>query len=102
MPRPANHNSNKRRPQKRGGRRRRSSNLLEGLPADVEDEIQTEAQLYERVSQVQLIIDKLINERRIIIKARQSQDLQRPESRVLAKHPKFQPHREKRGSDGAQ
>ena len=37
MPRPANHNSNKRRPQKRGGRRRRSSNLPEGLPADVEE-----------------------------------------------------------------
>ncbi|HBU58880.1 MAG TPA: transcription termination factor Rho [Verrucomicrobiales bacterium] len=37
MPRPANHNSNKRRPQKRGGRRRQSSNLPEGLPADVEE-----------------------------------------------------------------
>ena len=37
MPRPANHNSNKRRPQKRGGRRRHSSNLPEGLPADVEE-----------------------------------------------------------------
>ncbi len=37
MPRPANHNSNRRRPQKRGGRRRQSSNLPEGLPADVEE-----------------------------------------------------------------
>ena len=37
MPRPANQNSHKRRPQKRGGRRRQSSNLPEGLPADVEE-----------------------------------------------------------------
>ena len=38
MPRPANNQSNKRRPQKRGGRKRsNSSNLPEGLPADVEE-----------------------------------------------------------------
>ena len=38
MPKPANNNSNKRRPQKRGGRKRsNTSNLPEGLPADVEE-----------------------------------------------------------------
>ena len=38
MPKPANNQSNKRRPQKRGGRKRsHSSNLPEGLPADVEE-----------------------------------------------------------------
>ena len=38
MPRPANNQSNKRRPQKRGGRKRSNpSNLPEGLPADVEE-----------------------------------------------------------------
>jgi len=38
MPKPANNQSNKRRPQKRGGRKRsNSSNLPEGLPADVEE-----------------------------------------------------------------
>ena len=38
MPKPANNQFNKRRPQKRGGRKRsNSSNLPEGLPADVEE-----------------------------------------------------------------
>ena len=38
MPNPANNHSNKRRPQKRGGRKRSNySNLPEGLPADVEE-----------------------------------------------------------------
>ena len=38
MPRPANNQSNKRRPQKRGGRKRSNSSYLpEGLPADVEE-----------------------------------------------------------------
>jgi len=38
MPKPTNNQSNKRRPQKRGGRKRsHSSNLPEGLPADVEE-----------------------------------------------------------------
>ena len=38
MPKPANNQSNKRRPQKRGGRKRSNySNLPEGLPADVEE-----------------------------------------------------------------
>ena len=38
MPKPSNNQSNKRRPQKRGGRKRsHSSNLPEGLPADVEE-----------------------------------------------------------------
>ena len=38
MPKPSNNQSNKRRPQKRGGRKRSySSNLPEGLPADVEE-----------------------------------------------------------------
>tara|TARA_Y100000589_G_scaffold41498_3_gene34875 strand:+ start:976 stop:2388 length:1413 start_codon:yes stop_codon:yes gene_type:complete len=38
MPKPSNNQSNKRRPQKRGGRKRsNSSNLPEGLPADVEE-----------------------------------------------------------------
>jgi len=38
MPKPANNQPNKRRPQKRGGRKRSNySNLPEGLPADVEE-----------------------------------------------------------------
>ena len=38
MPKPTNNQSNKRRPQKRGGRKRsHSSNIPEGLPADVEE-----------------------------------------------------------------
>ena len=38
MPKPSNNQSNKRRPQKRGGRKRsHSPNLPEGLPADVEE-----------------------------------------------------------------
>ena len=38
MPKPSNNQSNKRRPQKRGGRKRSNySNLPEGLPADVEE-----------------------------------------------------------------
>jgi DNA replication licensing factor MCM6 len=55
----------------------------------VEDEIETEAQLVEKQHVVQLIISRLINKDRVIIVYRASADPLRPEQRVLVKHPNF-------------
>lgn len=55
----------------------------------VEDEIQTEAQLVEQQHKVQLIIGRLITKDRVILAYRASADHMRPEQRVLVKHPNF-------------
>jgi len=55
----------------------------------VEEEIQTEAQLFEQTNLVQLIITRLIDRDRVIIVYRQSPDETKPELRVLVKHPNF-------------
>ncbi len=55
----------------------------------VEDDISSDAQLYEQVSVVQLIISRLIDKDRFVLVARQSEDPLRPERRVLVKHPDF-------------
>ena len=55
----------------------------------VEEEIQTEAQLVEQQHVVQLIISRLINKDRVILVYRPSADPLKPELRVLNKHPNF-------------
>merc|ERR1719174_103115 len=67
----------------------KEEDLIAWYMEQVEDDIQTEAQLYEQTSLVQLIINRLIDKDRVILVYRQSEDPQRPELRVLVKHPNF-------------
>merc|ERR1719504_82466 len=67
----------------------KEEDLIAWYMEQVEDDIETEAQLYEQTSLVQLIINRLIDRDRVIIVYRQSEDPQRPELRVLVKHPNF-------------
>jgi len=55
----------------------------------IEDEIQTEAQMIEQQTLVQKIVERLIEKDRVIIVYRASEDPMRPEGRVLVKHPNF-------------
>lgn len=55
----------------------------------VEEEIQTEAQLFEQQNLVQLVINRLIQKDRVILVYRESEDVMKPELRVLVKHPNF-------------
>jgi len=67
----------------------KEEDLIAWYMEQVEEEIETEAQLYEQTSLVQLIINRLIDKDRVIIVYRQSEDPTRPELRVLVKHPNF-------------
>jgi DNA replication licensing factor MCM6 len=67
----------------------REEDLIAWYMEQVEEDIQTEAQLFEQTSLVQLIINRLIERDRVIIVLRQSEDPQRPELRTLVKHPNF-------------
>jgi len=67
----------------------KEEDLIAWYMEQVEEDIETEAQLYEQTSLVQLIINRLIDKDRVIIVYRQSEDPQRPELRVLVKHPNF-------------
>lgn len=55
----------------------------------VEEQIQTEEQLYEQQHMVSLIITRLVDKDRVIMVARHPEDPMRPEQRVLVKHPNF-------------
>jgi len=55
----------------------------------VDDEIQTEAQLMEQVGLVHFIINRMISKDRIIIVQQASADPQRPGMRTLVKHPNY-------------
>lgn len=63
--------------------------LINWYMEKVEDEIQTEAELYEQQHKVSSIIKRLIEKDRVIIVDRQSEDPMRPELRTLLKHPNF-------------
>jgi len=67
----------------------KEEDLIAWYMEQVEEDIETEAQLYEQTSLVQLIINRLIEKDRVIIVYRQSDDPQRPELRVLVKHPNY-------------
>jgi DNA replication licensing factor MCM6 len=75
--------------QEQDGEEVKEEDLIAWYMEQVEDEIQTEVQLYEQTHLVQLIINRLIDKDHIIIVYRQSEDPQRPELRVLVKHPNF-------------
>jgi len=55
----------------------------------IEEELTTEAQLFEQQHLVQLIINRLVDKDRVIIVYRPSEDPNHPEQRVLVKHPNF-------------
>jgi len=67
----------------------REEDLIAWYMEQVENEIQTEAQLFEQQYLVQLIINRLIDKDRVIIVMRPSDDPMRPEARVLVKHPNY-------------
>jgi len=63
--------------------------LMTWYMEQIEETIQTEAQLYDQQHLVQLIINRLIDKDRVLIVVRQPDDPSRPETRVLQKHPNF-------------
>lgn len=67
----------------------KEEDLIGWYMEQVEDDISTDAQLYEHQYLVQLIISRLIDKDRVVMVARQSEDPLRPERRVLVKHPNF-------------
>lgn len=75
--------------QEQEGEEVKEEDLIAWYMEQVEDQIQTEAQLFEQTNLVQLIINRLIAKDRVILVYRQSEDPQRPELRVLVKHPNF-------------
>jgi len=75
--------------QEQEGKEVKEEDLIAWYMEQVEETIETEAQLYEQTSLVQLIINRLIEKDRVIIVYRQSEDPTRPELRVLVKHPNF-------------
>mmetsp|Transcript_48264 Transcript_48264/g.138618 ORF Transcript_48264/g.138618 Transcript_48264/m.138618 type:complete len:826 (-) Transcript_48264:355-2832(-) len=67
----------------------KEEDLVAWYMEQVEQDIQTEAQLEEQQSLVQLIINRMIDKDRVILIYRQSEDPLRPEGRVLLKHPNY-------------
>merc|ERR1719359_503872 len=65
----------------------KEEDLIAWYMEQVEEEIETEAQLFEQTNLVTLIINRLIDKDRVIIVYRPSDDPARPEQRVLVKHP---------------
>lgn len=63
--------------------------LIAWYMESVEDNIRTEAELFETQHLVQMIITRLIDKDRVIIVYQQSSDPLKPEQRVLVKHPNF-------------
>jgi len=75
--------------QEQEGEEVKEEDLIAWYMEQVEEDIQTEAQLFEQTNLVQLIINRLIDKDRVIIVYRPTDDAQRPELRVLVKHPNF-------------
>jgi len=75
--------------QEQEGEEVKEEDLIAWYMEQVEEDIQTEAQLFEQTNLVQLIINRLIDKDRVIIVYRATDDPQRPELRVLVKHPNF-------------
>lgn len=63
--------------------------LIAWYMEQVEEDIQTEAELYEAQHLVQLVITRLIEKDRVILVYQASEDPLKPEQRVLMKHPNF-------------
>lgn len=67
----------------------KEEDLVAWYMEQVEEDIQTEAQLIEQQRLVQLIITRMIDKDRVILVSRLSEDAMRPEGRVLVKHPNY-------------
>merc|ERR1712039_738462 len=67
----------------------KEDDLIAWYMEQVEEDIQTEAQLFEQQHLVQLIISRLIDKDRVVLVYRQSDDPLKPEGRVLVKHPDY-------------
>eukprot|EP00933_Yihiella_yeosuensis_P051760 TRINITY_DN49734_c0_g1_i1.p1 TRINITY_DN49734_c0_g1~~TRINITY_DN49734_c0_g1_i1.p1 ORF type:complete len:824 (+),score=217.36 TRINITY_DN49734_c0_g1_i1:87-2558(+) len=65
----------------------KESDLISWYMEQVEEDIQTEEQLFQQQHLVQLIINRMVDKDRVIVAARPSEDPMRPEGRVLVKHP---------------
>lgn len=63
--------------------------LIAWYMEQVEEDIHTEAELFEAQHLVQLIINRLIDKDRVILVYQPSEDPMKPEQRVLVKHPNF-------------
>lgn len=63
--------------------------LIAWYMEQVEEELKTEAQMLEHQYLVQLIINRLITRDRVIVVYKESDDKEKPELRVLVKHPNF-------------
>jgi len=67
----------------------KEEDLIAWYMEQIEEDIQTEAQLVEQQHLVQLIINRMIDRDRVILVYRPSEDALRPEGRVLVKHPNY-------------
>jgi len=75
--------------QEDAGEEVKEEDLIAWYMETVEDQITTEAELFEQQHLCQLIISRLVDKDRVIVVARPSEDPMRPEHRVLVKHPNF-------------
>merc|ERR1712039_496270 len=75
--------------QEEAGEEVREEDLAAWYMEQVEEDIETEAQLYEQQHKVQLIINRMVDKDRVIIEYRPAEDPMRPEGRVLVKHPNY-------------
>jgi DNA replication licensing factor MCM6 len=67
----------------------KEEDLIAWYMEQVEEDIETEAQLVEQQHLVQLIINRMIDKDRVILVYAVSDDVLRPEGRVLVKHPNY-------------
>lgn len=65
----------------------KESDLISWYMEQIEDEIQTEEQLFQQQHLVQLIVNRMVDKDRVLVVVRTSEDPLRPEGRVLVKHP---------------
>lgn len=75
--------------QEEAGAEVKEEDLIAWYMEQVEEQIQTEAQLFEQQSLVSKIVRRLVDKDRVILVLRASDDPMRPEGRVLVKHPNF-------------
>jgi DNA replication licensing factor MCM6 len=73
--------------QEEAGEEVKESDLISWYMEQVEEDLQTEEQLFQQQHLLQLIINRMVDKDRVIIVARQPEDPMRPEGRVLVKHP---------------
>eukprot|EP00931_Biecheleriopsis_adriatica_P028891 TRINITY_DN1721_c0_g3_i2.p1 TRINITY_DN1721_c0_g3~~TRINITY_DN1721_c0_g3_i2.p1 ORF type:complete len:845 (+),score=245.30 TRINITY_DN1721_c0_g3_i2:63-2537(+) len=73
--------------QEAAGEEVKESDLISWYMEQVEEDIQTEEQLFQQQHLVQLIVKRMVDKDRVVIVARESEDPLQPEGRVLVKHP---------------